>query len=437
MPDSRGSIGAAVLVALVGATAPAQNEFFVGATPIAELNMAGFSSFSPTLSEDELYMVFASDRPGGLGAHDLYETSRPTVDSLWGPPQNLVQLNSAGADYEPNLSYDGLELYFVSTRAGGLGNSDIYVSQRPAVGAPWGPPQNLGAPVNGAGIANDDPALTQDGLTMFYTGPGAGGADVLRTQRANLGAPWGPPQPFAPANSAAFDHSPIPDGNGEVVWFSSTRAGGPLGSSDFYMVAGDPVTNTYSAPVPIADVGSTDWDSNGWHGGRTGRFYVSQFVGPVSSLWRVCPRLKTIWVERCLFDLILHIQLFPPRIWWERVWRRSILVPITRLEWYTWWNWPNGGFCFLFASVATQPGIPGAAFLPGGEGTLILDPNLLFNVQTVAHLPGAQAGMESYNFVVPPNPAFIGGRVNFQEVSLEFTTFALKISEAATIQLTP
>ncbi|HEX5051962.1 MAG TPA: hypothetical protein VFZ65_09335, partial [Planctomycetota bacterium] len=243
-------VGLATFALTCLGTLAAQNEYFLGAAPITELNLPGSSNFSPTLSEDELYMVFASDRPGGLGGYDLYETSRPSVDALWAPPQNLVQLNSAGADYEPNLSYDGLELYFASTRAGGLGTSDLYRSQRPSPFAPWGPPQNIGAPINGAGIANDDPFLSQDGLQLFYTGPGAGGADILVAQRPAIGAPFGAPQPFAPANSASFDHSAVVDGSGDTVWFSSTRAGGPLGSSDWYMTYRDPVTGTYSPAVP-------------------------------------------------------------------------------------------------------------------------------------------------------------------------------------------
>lgn len=258
------------------ATLHAQNAYFTADAPITELNMPGTNSFSPTLSEDELYMVFASDRPGGLGGYDLYETQRPDVDALWGPPQNLVQLNSTGADYEPNLSYDGLELYFVSTRPGGIGPSDIYRSQRPAVGAPWGPPQNIGSPVNQAGVFNDDPFLAQNGLRMFYTSSlGAGGADIYVTQRPAIGAPWGPPQVFAPAASAQFDHSPVVDGSGDTVWFSSTRPGGAAGSSDWWMTYRDPVTGTYAPAVPIPDLCTTDWDSNGWHAGRTGRFYSS------------------------------------------------------------------------------------------------------------------------------------------------------------------
>ena len=56
--------------------------------------------------------------------------------------------NSGSDDATNAFSADGLELYFASKRPGGLGNYDIWVSVRQSVKAPWGPPTNLGAPVN-------------------------------------------------------------------------------------------------------------------------------------------------------------------------------------------------------------------------------------------------------------------------------------------------
>src|SRR5262245_60339170 len=145
------------LAVLLGPVLSAQ--YFVPGPPIPELNPAGTSNFSPTVSTDELYMVFASRRPGGAGGYDLYDTSRPSVLAPWSPPVNLAALNSTSDDHEPNLSIDGLTLLFASARAGGIGRSDIYVSTRPTTAAPWGPPANLGAPINAPFSVNDDPYL--------------------------------------------------------------------------------------------------------------------------------------------------------------------------------------------------------------------------------------------------------------------------------------
>ncbi|MCA8949595.1 MAG: PD40 domain-containing protein [Planctomycetes bacterium] len=430
MSHAHVSLGAIATLA-IAAGSQAQSEYFVAPTPIAELNLAGSNNFSPTVSEDELYMVFASDRPGGLGGYDLYETQRPTVDSLWSPPQNLVQLNSAGDDYEPNLSFDGTELHFISTRAGGLGTSDIYVSQRPSVAAPWGPPQNVGAPINGPGITNDDPALTQNGLTMFFTT----GGNIATSTRPALGAPWSPPQLFAPANSGSFDHSPIPEGEGDVVWFSSTRAGGAAGSSDFWMVYRDPA-GVYSAPIPIADLSTPDWDSNGARGLHTGRMYASQFIGGFATLWLRCPRAVVVWVSRCVVSIMVpHIQLFPPRITWRRVWLASIQVPVIRIVWYRWFPWPFGGLSALAVSIGlNNPPIPAGALVPGGEGDLFVSGAVVLGLRVIP--PNQPPGLEVAPYGIPNDPNLIGLPLHFQNFGIDLGTNLLTLSQPATVMLT-
>ena len=49
----------------------------------------------------------------------------------WSIPTNLGPiLNTAFIDSGPAISKDGLSLYFHSTRPGGFGLNDLYVSQR-------------------------------------------------------------------------------------------------------------------------------------------------------------------------------------------------------------------------------------------------------------------------------------------------------------------
>src|SRR6266540_2351617 len=60
-----------------------------------------------------------------------------------GMPVNLGPgLNTSGFDGGPTPSFDGLRLYFVSTRPGGQGG-DIWVAERPNVDAEFGRPSNL------------------------------------------------------------------------------------------------------------------------------------------------------------------------------------------------------------------------------------------------------------------------------------------------------
>lgn len=80
---------------------------------------------------DGLEIFFHSNRPGGVGDFDLWSSRRETPQDAWSSPENLGKVvNSPYRDGEPALSFDGTELYFNSTKPGGLGARDLYVSKR-------------------------------------------------------------------------------------------------------------------------------------------------------------------------------------------------------------------------------------------------------------------------------------------------------------------
>ena len=69
--------------------------------------------------------------------------------SDWCAPVNLgpgINLSPA-SDGGPAISKNGLSLYFHSNRSG---NFDLYVSQRESKDSPWGEPHNLGPTINTA-----------------------------------------------------------------------------------------------------------------------------------------------------------------------------------------------------------------------------------------------------------------------------------------------
>jgi WD40-like Beta Propeller Repeat len=99
-------------------------------TPVLELNTAS-NDQQPSVRRDGLEVIFTSDRPGGLGSFDLWVATRASTSDPWSSPQSLGSpVNSPAVDQRPALSWDGTELYFGSTRPGGLGSQDLYVSTR-------------------------------------------------------------------------------------------------------------------------------------------------------------------------------------------------------------------------------------------------------------------------------------------------------------------
>lgn len=85
----------------------------------------------PNLRRDGLEIFFDSNRPGGLGGADLWTATRASTSDAWSATTNLgPNVNSRAVDARPSLSWDGTTLYFGSTRAGGEGSSDLYVTTR-------------------------------------------------------------------------------------------------------------------------------------------------------------------------------------------------------------------------------------------------------------------------------------------------------------------
>lgn len=80
----------------------------------------------PYIAPDESYLIFASDRPGGLGARDLYISFQ--VDSTWIEAVNLGEpINSEYWDIYPSVSPDGRYLFFTRrTSWQATEDSDIY-----------------------------------------------------------------------------------------------------------------------------------------------------------------------------------------------------------------------------------------------------------------------------------------------------------------------
>jgi WD40 repeat protein len=101
------------------------------AEPVSELNVPNANDAAVTIRVDGRELMFWSTRPGGLGGADLWVSTRQNVHDPWSPPTNLgAPLNSASDDVTPSLSFDGRTLIFASNRPGGSGRNDLWMSTR-------------------------------------------------------------------------------------------------------------------------------------------------------------------------------------------------------------------------------------------------------------------------------------------------------------------
>jgi hypothetical protein len=151
-----------------------------------------FTEIAPAFyANDDLglsVIYFGSNRPGGLGDFDIYQTTTTDEDletAVWGPGVLVPELSSPARDTRTFVRRDGREVFITTNRTGGVGGLDIWVATREDSSDLWSAPVNPGLPLNRA--ADDgSPALSRDGriLYFFSTRPGGfGGRDIWFTVR--------------------------------------------------------------------------------------------------------------------------------------------------------------------------------------------------------------------------------------------------------------
>ena len=171
--------------------------------------------------------------------------------SAWSEPVNLgTTINSTSTENTPEISKDGLSLYFGSPRFGGSGSTDLWVSHRACtdtddIRCGWQKPANLGGTVNSNEL-EAGPDLTRDGHRMFYSSArpgGEGSNDLYVSQRACTDADdpacaWGAPVSLGSAlNTGEFEGGPSARGSEFYFNRGNVPGGGTSGGTpaDIYV----------------------------------------------------------------------------------------------------------------------------------------------------------------------------------------------------------
>ena len=128
--------------------------------------LSSSSICSPSLSSDELTIVFNNPNVGGW---DMYMATRPNKDSAFGNIRSLSEINTAGYECRPFLSPDALSIYY-----GGGSSTAILEATRLSLNDPFGNVQHLSA-FDMPGTWSNHPAISSDGTAFYFVSPGTGG----------------------------------------------------------------------------------------------------------------------------------------------------------------------------------------------------------------------------------------------------------------------
>jgi hypothetical protein len=203
------------------------------ATPVTEVN-SGAPDGCPIESRDGLSLYIASMRTGGRLGNDIWAADRPSKDAPFGPPVNLgAPVNTDANDFCPTPIH-GSYLLFVSEYPGehtcdaGPGRGDIYIIRRNAAEG-WGAPHHLGCAETGTGPntvgAEFSPSLvTTPKGTYLYFSSTVSGNHDIYQSRLKHDGTFEPPTSVRELNTEFDDRMPNVRSDGLEVVFSSLRA---------------------------------------------------------------------------------------------------------------------------------------------------------------------------------------------------------------------
>ncbi|WP_340114023.1 OmpA family protein [Maribellus mangrovi] len=114
----------------------------------------------PSLSSDNHYLYFSSNRPGGKGKKDIWRIEFLGFSELgnpkWGKLENLEAINTDGDEISPFIHANNQNFYFASDAHIGMGGFDLYSAEIDVDGT-VNNLKNMGYPIN---TYRDDMGLT-------------------------------------------------------------------------------------------------------------------------------------------------------------------------------------------------------------------------------------------------------------------------------------
>ncbi len=221
-----------------------KNNVWETAYPITNINSAG-NEGAPTLSADGNIMFFAScsneegdygalDRKG-FGSCDIFYSQK--INGKWSRPRNGGSaINTANWETQPSFSSDGKTLYFIMglrTR-GGAKEGNIFMSLIGDDGK-FSAPVKLNNNIN-TPFKEESVFIHPDNQTLYFSSEGHvgfGGLDIYMSKRLPTGD-WGPPVNLGyPINTVKDENSLLVGPDGSIAYFASDRKGG-FGGLDIY-----------------------------------------------------------------------------------------------------------------------------------------------------------------------------------------------------------
>jgi Tol biopolymer transport system component len=211
----------------------------------------------PSLTFEQLELYFASPTGGQL---DIWVSRRTVATDPWGPSTLVAELSSPQNDEDPEVSVDGLSMYFASDRSGA---ERIYMSQRRTRDTPWGMPALVST--LGASTVDKAPGLDRAQLNLAFASQ-RGTASVVHlfsATRPDASAAWLSASEITALNSAWEDTDPALFSSGSGLMFASRRLT-QGGTADLFQAARPDESSPFQSLAPIYELNTSFTEESPW-----------------------------------------------------------------------------------------------------------------------------------------------------------------------------
>lgn len=243
---------------------------FASVVAISELNVASGSA-ELRLSQDELTGYF-------YRGVDIFVTTRTSIGAKFSPATVAQDVSSKSFDADPFLSADGLSIFINTNRPGTLGDSDIFVGTRATTTSSFAP-ANPVANVN-SGTYDGTPYVTNDGSELWLASTRDTGTIHLFRAHAN-GSGFDAASYVAELNGASsVENNPVLTADGLTIYFSSNRSG----KTEIYVAHRGTMASAFSPPKIVNELSSGS-DYASWISPDACRLYMTRGAGAGFALW--------------------------------------------------------------------------------------------------------------------------------------------------------
>jgi len=255
---------------------------FDPAVPVAGLN-TGLTERLPRLTADELELYF-DDNAGGTDVN-IYRAQRSGIDQAFSAPSPVTVVNTTGFEAVPSVSSDGRTLFFHSSRVTGEG-VHLYVTTRTSrIGEFNAPSEAIN--VNSSTVTDTDgqPFLTADSQELWFTSTRTGGLGGLDVYRATWnGSSFANVLRVPELSTTAGDNFPTLSADKLTVYLSSDRPTSK-GGLDIWTANRSTVHDGFPMPTPVAELNTTGNEAIGWISADNCRIYLSSDIAGTNDIY--------------------------------------------------------------------------------------------------------------------------------------------------------